>query len=125
MRRNLPVILVLLLAAACDQAETSASTANPTPVVKSSAPSEARAPTPSSGTTNAVAADSPAGGDRDALATKIAQIQGGKVDYPNRARDIQALNRYISEGKFDMAFFKANKILEQQRNLGKGAPSSV
>jgi inhibitor of KinA sporulation pathway (predicted exonuclease) len=47
----------------------------------------------------------------------LARVQAERVDYPNRARDIQAMNRYVSEGKFDMAVFKANKILEQQRNL--------
>ena len=51
------------------------------------------------------------------VAAKMAQVETEFVDYPDRARDVQAMHEYAAEGKFNMVSYKADNILEQQNNL--------
>jgi len=59
------------------------------------------------------------------VAAKVAQVEAERVDYPDRARDVRSMHEYAAEGKFDMVVYKADNILEQQRNLAAGVPSAV
>ena len=51
------------------------------------------------------------------LQQKIAQIKAGRVDYPDRADEIESMNDYIQNGDFEMAIFKADEIIKKQNNL--------
>ena len=53
------------------------------------------------------------------LAQIIENIEENRVDYPQRASSIQSMNRYIANGDFDMAMFKAEEIQERQSNLSQ------
>jgi hypothetical protein len=121
MRRTMSAMLLLLLAAACDREGAPTAT---TSAPLTGEPTD-QAATHAAGTEETAPRKKSTAGGPDGLATKMAQIQGSMVEYPNRARDIQAMQRYMAEGKLDMAMFKANKILEQQQNLGKGAPGTL
>ena len=56
---------------------------------------------------------------------KVSQVEANRVDYPDRARDLRSMYEYLAEGKFDMVVYKADNIIEQQRNLAAGVPPDV
>lgn len=62
------------------------------------------------------------------LKNQISIIDAESIDYPNRKNDLDTLQRFIQNGKFDMAEFTASQIIKQQNNLRKiqsGLPKTL
>ena len=114
------ITLALLLAIGCGTSTTpDVPAANVTATAPAAAAANEEVPT---------GHDSPAVAPADLadiVATKVAQVEGSKADYSGRDKDVASMKGYLANGKFDMVVFQADKILEQERNLGQGVPESV
>ena len=51
------------------------------------------------------------------LKQKLATIEKEMVSYPSRSTDMKRLNEYLADGSYDLANWKADLIIKQQRNL--------
>ena len=53
----------------------------------------------------------------ESLQQKLATIEKEKIAYPSRNTDMKLLNDYLADGSYDLANWKADLIIKQQRNL--------
>lgn len=51
------------------------------------------------------------------LKTMLEAVEKGKVAYPDRPHDMSSIQEFLANGEFDMARFKARKVIEKQDNL--------
>lgn len=51
------------------------------------------------------------------LNTYLLDLEKGAQSYPDRRSDVETLHRYLANGDFAMATYKAQAIIEQQRNV--------
>jgi uncharacterized protein YqeY len=59
------------------------------------------------------------------LKDRLASIEANAVDYPERASQMEDVQRYLANGRFDLAEFKAGEIAAQQDNLKAGLPQEL